>query len=129
MSLLTGDSLAVGISAFLHVPVDAAVGRTSKQGLVHIERSRAKVLYVSLGANDPDDPVVFRRRVRLIVQGRRCVAWLSIPRRPLLNHVLATENVTVVSIRGVRRRDGIHPGVAGYRRLATRMRQACASSA
>jgi lysophospholipase L1-like esterase len=126
MSLLTGDSLAVGISAFLHVPVDARVGRTSRQGLVHIQHSDASVLYVSLGANDPDDPTPFRRRVRLALQGRRCVAWVQVPRRPRLNRVLATtKGVRVVRLTGIHRGDGVHPDGAGYRLLAKRLRRAC----
>lgn len=84
------------------------------------------MLYVSLGANDPDDPAPFRRRVELIVRGRACVAWLSIPHRPRLNRVLAsTPGVTVVPLRGVHRTDGIHPDRAGYRLLASRFRRAC----
>lgn len=128
MALLSGDSLAVGLAAYIHhVKVDARVGRRSAEGAAHIRRYGDETLYVSLGANDSDsDTVAFRRRVKLIVRGRECVAWLQIPRRPRLNRVLrSVPGVDVVSIAGVHRRDGVHPDAEGYRVLARRMTTVC----
>jgi hypothetical protein len=128
MALLSGDSLAVGLAAYIHhVKVDARVGRRSAEGAAIIRRYPDDTVYVSLGANDSDrDTAAFRRRVKLVVRGRECVAWLQIPRHPRLTHVLrTTPGVKVVSIAGVHRSDGIHPTAEGYRVLARRMEQVC----
>jgi len=128
--ILIGDSLAVGIAAASHVPAKAMVGRTSKQAAPLIARAPDDVLWVSLGANDPDAPGPFRVLVRRALRGRTCVAWLEPPRKPRLQSELRQAShrdhrLHVVSLKGVRRADGIHPGPAGYRLLAKRMRRAC----
>lgn len=128
MALLSGDSLAVGLAAYIHhVKIDARVGRASKEGAAHIRRFKDDTVYVSLGANDPrGNAAIFRKRVRLIVRGRECVAWLQVPNRPDLNRILQSQSgVKLVSGQGVRRSDGIHPGREGYRVLAKRMTTAC----
>lgn len=127
MTLLSGDSLAVGLAAYIHhVKVDVKVGRRSAEGAAHIRRYKDSIIYVSLGANDSDYDKRFAQRVKLIVAGRKCVAWLSVPKRPHLNYILShNKRVHLVSGAGVMRSDGIHPGPQGYKVLANRMINAC----
>jgi len=131
MIFVTGDSLAVGIAPYVHERVvDAAVGRASRAGLRAILGRRNAVLLVSLGANDADRDPRFVRRVRAALVGRRCVAWLAPSQRPHLRSVLrsaarADARLRIVSMRGVRLSDGVHPDPSGYRVLAGRMTSAC----
>lgn len=133
MIALIGDSLAVGIGAQspAQVRVDARVGRTSEQAARALLRAPESRLWVSLGANDNDrDPEAFRSIVRIATQGRVCVAWVDPPQRPRLRRVLREEarrdeRLKVVSIHGVHRSDGVHPGNDGYRTLERRLARSC----
>lgn len=129
MTLLAGDSIAVGLSDYLHVPVDARVGIGSGAGAARIARRPESRVVVSLGAND--DPVqgvrVFERRVRMVLRGRERVVWLTVPSRPRVNRALrrvaaADERLLLVDGR-VPSSDGVHPSGRGYRRLAAKIRR------
>lgn len=129
MTLLAGDSIAVGLSDWLHVPVDARVGIGSGAGAARIARRPESRLVVSLGAND--DPAqssrVFERRVRLVLEGRERVVWLTVPSRPRVNAALRRRARRDGRLRLVDGRvptvDGVHPTRAGYRRLAAKVRR------
>jgi hypothetical protein len=128
--LVAGDSLAVGVAPHVHrARVDAAVGRGSAEGVRRIRNHGDRVLIVSLGVNDPPSAgQSFRQRVRLVLEGRECVAWITIPSRPELTAVLRTEanrdrRLRLVSMTGIALADGVHP--TSYRTLAGRAVRAC----
>lgn len=132
MILLAGDSLAVGVHPFLERrhELRARVGATSARALRSIESSGARIVVVSLGANDVDDPRPFRVVVRRVLERRSCVAWIAPPRRPQLRRVLrararADGRLHVVGLERLRRPDGVHPTRAGYRVLASRASAMC----
>jgi len=126
--IVTGDSLAVGIAAALHTRSAAAVGRSSREGTAIIRRLPDTRLIVSLGANDADSDPRFRARIRLVLQGRRCVAWVAVTRKPRLDRILREETerdrrLRRVSLHGIPRADGVHP--RSYETLARRAEAAC----
>lgn len=133
MIALIGDSLAVGIGAQspAQVRVDAREGRTAGEAVRALRRAPESSLWVSLGANDNDrDPAAFRSVVRIALKGRVCVAWVDPPQRPRLRRVLREEarrdgRLKVVSIKGVSRADGVHPGPTGYKTLGRRLARSC----
>lgn len=128
--LLLGDSIALGLAQFLHPRhVDAAVGRGSAVGAVVAQHHGDRTLVVSLGVNDdPRQVAQFRRRVVVVLRGRRRVVWLTMRRHPGFNRVLrrvarARSRLRVVDGL-VPTVDGTHPTVGGYRTLAHRITRA-----
>lgn len=130
MWLLTGDSIAVGLSQVMHpAAVVARVGQGSTQGAAVIRGDSHGRLVVSLGVNDdPHQTSQFARDVRAVVAGRECVVWLTIPTRPAFNRVLRARARSDLRLRlvdaRVPTRDGIHPTPAGYRHIAHSIRAA-----
>lgn len=129
--IVTGDSIAVGLGS--HLPeataVRARVGRESREGLRVIRSLRTHVLVVSLGINDdPAASAVFRRRVRLAIDGRDVVVWLTMRRHPAFNDALrdvARDDHRLCVVSGiVPTVDGTHPTPGGYRTLRLRVRRA-----
>ena len=126
--IVAGDSLAVGIAAVLHTQSLARVGMRSREGAALIQRTDDKRLIVSLGANDLDNDTRFRQRIRAVVRGRSCVAWVAVTRKPHLDRQLAQiaredPRLHRISLHGIPRADGIHP--RDYRALAHRAQRAC----
>lgn len=133
MIALIGDSLAVGIGAQspAHIRVDAKVGRTSAETVQALRKAPEDRLWVSLGANDSDDSTLgLRVAIKYALHGRTCVGWVEPPRRPRQRKILREaarrdERLKVVSIHGVHRSDGVHPGPQGYRTLVQRLARSC----
>lgn len=126
MALLTGDSVAVGLAAYIHhVKVDARSGRRTGEGVAHIRKYPDDTLYVSLGGQDSQSfngVRLFRKRAKLVVGGRKCVAWITIPERPKLNRVLqALPHIHVISDDGLKKPLSREE----YLVLANRMTNAC----
>ena len=127
--IVAGDSLAVGIAAVLHTRSAARVGMRSREGAALIQRLDDRRLIVSLGANDLDNDHRFEQRIRAVIRGRSCVAWIAVTRKPHLDRTLAQiaredPRLHRVSLRGVPRTDGVHP--RNYRTLAHRAERTCA---
>jgi hypothetical protein len=128
MWLLTGDSIAVGLSQHLHpAALIATVGQGSSKGAAAMRSDKHGRVVVSLGVNDdPRQREQFARRVRLVLQGRQCVVWLTMPSHVGFNDELRRikdKRLRLVSGR-VSTVDGIHPTQTGYRTLAVRVRRA-----
>jgi hypothetical protein len=128
--LLTGDSIAVGLSEVMHpARVLATVGQGTTHGAAVAESDGHRRLVVSLGVNDdPHQAQAFRREVHRVLTGRSCVVWLTIPSHPAFNRVLRTERdrhhrLRLVDAR-VPTRDHVHPTPAGYRQIARSVRRA-----
>lgn len=130
--LLAGDSIALGLAAYLHATkVDAVVGRGSQAGVEAIAHDFAKRAVVDLGVNDdPRAPFAkaFVKRIPLVLDGRECVVWLTMRRHPAFNAALrnaALRDRRLVVVDGiVPTVDGTHPTVPGDRTLAARIRRA-----
>lgn len=139
MILLTGDSLAVGASSYLHVRAQATVGIGSTAGARRLLDERLpRVVVVSLGTNDaPGEWRTFRRNVQRVRRhAPGCVVWLTIalPGHDRFNAVLRMAArrpgfelvpwAAMVRSGRVHLVDGVHPFALGYRVLARGMRRA-----
>lgn len=133
MLAVTGDSIALGLAAYLHPPpaiIQAHVGIGSAAATPLIPRARH--LVVSLGTNDDDRYGLpgFRRAVRVSLRRGRCVTFLKVRRHPRRNRVLRRmadrySRLHLVPISGVQTVDGWHPTPAGYQILAARVQGRC----
>lgn len=125
--IVTGDSIALGLAPYLHAPVVARVGIGSRAGTAMIRRIHARDLVVDLGVNDDQHAVsLFARRIHLVLEGRRCVVWLTMRHHRWFNsdlRLVARHDDRLRVISGiVPTVDGTHPTASGYRVLAGRVR-------
>lgn len=128
MLAVTGDSIALGLSAYLRprpAIVEATVGIGSAAAAPRIPR--AGRLVVSLGVNDDDryGLPAFRRAVTLARRRSSCALWLTVRHHPRHDRVLRAtarrfSDFVLVPATDVPTVDGIHPTPEGYRVLARR---------
>ena len=128
--LLAGDSIAVGLQLYGLRPNSSAVrvGRRTAQGAAIIAKRPEKRVVVSLGTNDdPGDTKMFRASIKRVLNGRSCVIWLTLPRHKAFNDILRQEDRRYKRLHRVNAAvptsDGIHPTVAGYKAINTKVRK------
>lgn len=130
MLVVEGDSLAVGmrepLTRLVHVSrYDAAVGRTTSEGLFRLRHVSGRIVLVSLGTNDVGHSKTWAHwRIRsLMRRGPRCVVWgLTTNNAPFNRALREIKDGRLHLVRAVKPDggDGIHLSAHGYRVRARR---------
>lgn len=123
--LILGDSIAQGVHMFRReCAAYTQVGINSSKFLKRysVKRLSAEVVVISLGTNDSDDMNTYEnlKKLRKKIKAKRVYWILPVEFSMQRDHVemVAAENDDVMIRIPYVSRDGIHPSMAGYSRMA-----------